>query len=199
MDNTLTPQLTVQQLKEEWRLIPGCLNYEASNLGKIRSIDKVVNHNYGGLAIKKGKLLKMYIDTKGYYSTGVILEGKARTISVHRLIALAFIPNPENKPQVNHINGIKTDNNVLNLEWVTSSENVQHAWDTGLCSPHKTKVIVREYARKKVKAINIHTNEDLIYSSIGECCKDLKSFHSNISQAIRRGSVVNKTFKIEFV
>lgn len=59
-------------------------------------------------------------------------SGKRSSIVVHRLIAKAFVPNPDNLPQVNHINGIKADNSALNLEWVTGSVNVQHAYDTGV-------------------------------------------------------------------
>ena len=59
-------------------------------------------------------------------------QGKVKTITVHRLVAQAFIPNPDSKPEVNHIDGDKKNNNMSNLEWCTSSENVQHAVDTGL-------------------------------------------------------------------
>lgn len=79
----------------------------------------------------KFKILKCLPD-KFYPRVSLSMNGKITRISVHRIIAEMFIPNPENKPQVNHINGIKTDNRVENLEWCTSSENLIHGYKTSL-------------------------------------------------------------------
>ncbi len=76
--------------------------------------------------------LKPALSEKGYPYVVLCINGKRYTKRVHRLVALAFIPNPENKATVNHINGIKTDNRPCNLEWATIQENTQHAFDTGL-------------------------------------------------------------------
>lgn len=92
-----------------------------------------------------GKKMNPAKDHKGYLRTMLVdCNGVSKTIKVHRVIAMLFIPNPENKPQVNHINGIKHDNRIENLEWVTAKENAIHAVQNGLCKYtrlNKEKVI----------------------------------------------------------
>jgi hypothetical protein len=83
-------------------------------------------------SIKRSKFLKPNVDERGYERVALYINGKAKNYRVHRLVAEAYIPNLDNKPQVNHKNGVKTDNRVENLEWCTNAENQQHAWDNGL-------------------------------------------------------------------
>lgn len=119
--------------KEIWKDVVGFENcYQVSNLGNVKSLDRKVNHPSGGLARRVGIELNKITDKDGYFNVNLKRNQKANTSRIHRLVAIAFIPNPENKPQVNHINGIKNDNRVENLEWATLSENRQHAYDTGL-------------------------------------------------------------------
>ena len=94
-------------------------NYEVNNIGDVRN--KL-----------SGKILSPYIDRDGYKHVSIIVNGNQYHRGVHRFVAQAFIPNPDNKPQVNHINGNKQCNWVGNLEWVTCSENAKHAFSTGL-------------------------------------------------------------------
>lgn len=100
-------------------------------MGRVRSIDRVVNSRNGGRRVK-GKILRYWIDKDGYRRVTLYYSQKKKHYGIHRLVALSFIPNLENKPQVNHIDGDKEDNKIDNLEWVTNSENQQHAVYTGL-------------------------------------------------------------------
>lgn len=119
----------------EWRKVVGWENmYEVSDTGLVRSIDRSVFKRNGVLQNFKGKQLNSWLNSNGYPLVRLSDSTNNRRwmASCHVLVATAFIPNPLNKPEVNHIDGVKANPNVENLEWVTSKENRKHAWDTGL-------------------------------------------------------------------
>lgn len=110
-------------MKEIWKDIKGYKGiYQVSNLGNVKSLPRKTNNQY-----YKGSYLKQYI-YKGYLKLQLTKHSKSKWFLVHRLVAQAFIPNPENKPQVNHIDGNKLNNSINNLEWVTNSENQIHSY-----------------------------------------------------------------------
>lgn len=115
---------------EEWRKIEGFDNYEVSNFGRIRTLEYRVR-NRNGTRIVRSRIRKLILDKWGYYMVHLKKSTKTYPQKVHRLVAEAFMSNPENKPQINHKNCIKTDNRASNLEWVTQSENVLHSYRNG--------------------------------------------------------------------
>ena len=123
---------------EVWLPVP-CFEhgYMVSDLGRFMSIERIANEPIRNLVrVISQREIKPTLNRGRYLYVTFFKDQKGHSKSAHRIVAAAFVPNPENKKEVNHINGIKTDNRAVNLEWVTASENAQHAIRTGL----KTKI-----------------------------------------------------------
>ena len=124
---------------EIWKVINNYNGYyEVSNFGRVKSITRKIertdpnNSDKKMLFTYKGKLIPFWITKKGYCRCTLNINGNKKNHLVHQLVAKAFLVNENNKPQVNHMNCIKTDNTVENLEWVTNTENHLHAKENGL-------------------------------------------------------------------
>lgn len=134
--------------------------YQISDSGRVKSI-KRLNYDINTKSyvwIFKENLLKPLINKKGYYTCVLYKNKKGKRIPIHRLVALAFIPNPNNKPQVNHINGNKLDNSFGNLEWVTNQENAFHA--------AKNNLFYKKFVPNDVKLIRKMRKNGHTYKSI---------------------------------
>lgn len=119
--------------KEIWKDIEGYEGlYKISSTGRIKSCERITRDKNGKERKTKEIFLKGFFCRGGYQNVDLCKKCKVKKYIVHRLVAKAFIPNHKNKPQVNHIDGIKTNNKIKNLEWSTSGENIRHAFKTGL-------------------------------------------------------------------
>lgn len=169
---------------EIWKNINGFESYQVSNLGNIKSV-------------KKGneKILSINSRSRGYVNISLCVNSKNKTKTVHRLVAMAFIPNIENKPQVNHINGIKTDNRVENLEWCTAKENTNHALNNKLQIKHKGEKCFHFGKRggetNRAKKV-LDTSNGKIYDSLKDVVKDSIYSYKNLSRQLS-GERKNKT------
>ncbi len=141
--------------------------------GNVKSLNRKV-FNGRVYYTKLGQKLKVYPDKDGYFCLHLAKNKKQSIKKVHRLVAQTFIGNPENKPQVNHKNGIKTDNRVENLEWVTGSENMRHAYVTGLMTSEKPVLQIDRKSKKiinKFKSMNEAERETgILETHISQCC-----------------------------
>ena len=181
-------------MQEIWKPIEGTDGrYEVSNTGKVRS----TNYNKSGIC----RELKQKIDRYGYCVVTLHMDGKQKYPTVHRLVAKAFIPNPENKPQVNHRSGVKTDNNVDNLEWSTTSENVQHAFDTGLkeksiIHARDTILVYNETCKKPITAISLFDERVLHFDSIKEA--SAATGVSDVGKPLRKTTLTANGYCFEY-
>ena len=144
----------------------GDLKIKVSDDGKIYTLDHSYLRKNGRLDNRKGKQLRPSVDKYGYERVVLTKDGIRKTYSVHKLVALAFIPNPENKTTINHIDGNKRNNNVSNLEWATHKEQKTHEIKNGLCD----KNIEALKISNKKRAIPIIFKENK-YSSVREASR----------------------------
>lgn len=177
---------------EIWKDIEGYEgHYQVSNTGEVRSLPRAVEYVKGYTHRNDGRILeKVVLDNgvgKRYYIVSLSKDNKVKRYRIHRLVASAFIPNPENKPQVNHIDGNKFNNNVENLEWVTVRENKLHAVYTGLDIP--------TYGIKPVRCLN----NGKTYRSASEAARQLGLNDSSVAHVCRGEWHHTKGMRFEYV
>lgn len=137
---------------EQWKDIDGYEGiYAVSNLGRVKSLDRIVVYIDGRQHTYKEKILVQAISkVNGAYYVHLYKNQSRKNMIVHRLVAKAFILNPENKAEVNHIDGNRSNNTVENLEWSTKIENMHHAFRTGLINNTGTNHGVNVYSDEKI-------------------------------------------------
>ena len=158
-----------QFIDEVWKEVEVNRNYLVSNYGRVKTIDhKVWCKVNNSFSIRKGIICKpTNKNSKKYWRVGIQINNKQMHYAVHRLVAIAFIPNPNNLPQVNHIDGNKDNNHVSNLEWCDNAYNQKHACDNGL----KSKIKMSEHSSLRKLSL--------------EQVKYIKSEYKNINTSIR--------------
>lgn len=165
--------------------------YEISNLGNIRSIERTIITKNNVQRIVKSKQLKLSVNEHGYLITTIRINNVPYNLKIHRIVAQTFIPNPDNKKTVNHIDCNKLNNAVSNLEWSTHSENIQHAYDNNL-----------NYSDSQYKAVLQYSKQGEFiqeYKSISEAKKTLKIKGNHISDVCngRMKSAYGSTWKFK--
>ena len=168
-------------MKEIWKDIQGYEGiYQVSNLGNVKSLDRLSTN---GRRLK-GKLLAKTA-SKGYVKVTLTNKNMSDNRDIHRLVAEAFIPNPDNKPQVNHIDEDKTNNTVDNLEWCTAKENINH----GTCR-------IRSAAKQSISIVCITNRKE--YESIADAARDLNLNIGTISKIINGKMKQTKGFTFKY-
>lgn len=180
-------------MEEVWKAITGYEGYyEVSSLGRVRGIDRMVRFQKGYVpGLKKGHIIAARSLNK-YRLCQLWKDGKKENFKISILVARTFIPNTDNKTMVNHINGIKNDDRVVNLEWVTRSENAKHAYVTGLIKSNAFRSYQSTSNKKGTlpcrPVLQLEISSGSIvnrFSSITEAAKSLRYSASAISMAAR--------------
>lgn len=175
--------------EEIWKDITGYEGkYQVSSFGRVKSLEY---HNAKG--IKRCGILQPATDNSGYHRCALSKNNILKTYKVHRLVAIAFIPNPDNLPQINHKDGNKKNNNVENLEWCDNSHNQKHAYRLGLNPPHQGHKV-------KVALVNKITGERKDFDMVTDASnylgyKSLEGFR----HGLRKGYGKAKNFQLIYI
>lgn len=175
---------------EVWKDIEGYEGYyKVSSHGRIKSLPRNTMRSNGKPLPLKEKILMPEIMSSGYHRIKLCVDSVEKKLMIHRLVGKAFIPNPENKPEINHKDGIKDNNYYKNLEWVTRSENTQHSFDTGL---QKGLSGSDNPKATKVKQYDLDGNYIKTFNTITQAANEVNGHTGNISSVCQGKR--NKTY-----
>lgn len=136
--------------EEIWKDIEGYEGYQISSLGRVRSLDRIITHKNGKKELYRGKIRKGVKNKQGYLFLSLCKNGRSRNYFISRLVAMHFIPNPENKPYVDHIDTNPLNNRVDNLRWCTQKENMNNPISVNKISESRKGRKMTEETRKKI-------------------------------------------------
>lgn len=199
--------------KEIWKHIKGYEgSYMVSNLGNIKSLDRIIEVNTKNGSYKrhiKGTMIKTRVNNKGYVMVDLKMNGNKVTKLLNRIVAETFVENPNHLPQVDHVDGNKENNKSSNLEWVSQSENIRRAHNKGLNKiseeskiklSNDVKGIAPKDRMKEVIQMDLSDNEIARFESLIAASKAVGIDRASIRDAItgRRGAKTAKGFKWKF-
>ena len=176
---------------EIWKDVVGYEGiYEVSDLGRVRTHkNKTTFTNKHGVRHWKQRILKLRKDQKnGCLSVSLWKNNKGKSFLIHRLVAIAFIPNPNNLYTVNHKDGNRNNNRLDNLEWLSLKDNIIYGFE----NEQYTKQI-------KIKVIDISTNKETIFRSLSMANKFFKKNHNYLSSKLKEGKYYNQNYKWEII
>lgn len=167
----------IKKEEEVWKTYPDYPFIEVSNLGRVRTLDRWVQCN-GGKRLVKGRILKQQLNHNGYMQVQFGVNGKYVQLRASCMVAITYIPNPNNLPEVNHIDCDRTNNRVDNLEWCTRQENITYRDKLGHTAKHNA-------LKKPVIAINQETFEIFWFESQSEAARQLGIDGSHIPAVVK--------------
>lgn len=181
------------QINTEWKDIQGYENfYQVNNSAQVRRLYK--NRPF--------KILKPQINSNGYLQVSLCVNSKSKSIKIHRLLAIAFIPNPNNLPCINHIDGNPLNNSLQNLEWCTIRHNVQHAYNIGLHkSSKKQKETASGLAKERIGDKNYNHKKIIdnitgnVFGSIKEAAKSINMKYGTLKSMLQGRNPNRTNFK----